>query len=273
MSDLTVPRRAPIGFHVTMRLDDGRAIATSPSELRIVARVLHEQGAPRGLLAFDSARNHLHALLASLHGEAGAFCRYVETALVWQLRLGARFERARIRPLQDQRHAQNAFQYVLRQDERHAITFDPTREGSSLPDFFGLRALPTSSAIIANARSALPHLERDDILPCFRALAPALAALDAGTQPALDRLAAAATAAFALPDLRGRTADAARARRAAVHAAGPDVSIHDLSDALHLQRRAIKTLQALPIVATDVRAVRGQAALLASIPTRSGACL
>jgi hypothetical protein len=54
----------------------------------------------------------------------------------------------------------------------------------------------------------------------------------------LDVLADAAAAALALVDLRGRSPDVLRARRAAVHAVGPDVPSHRLSDCLGIGLRA-----------------------------------
>jgi hypothetical protein len=129
---------------VTIRLEDDRPIATTPAALRVVARVVLQQGEERGLLAFGAADDHLHAALAADRASAGAFARYVESALVWQLGLAARFERARIRPLHDQKHAYNTFHYAHRQDSRHELDLDRAREGTSLPDLLGLRILDTS---------------------------------------------------------------------------------------------------------------------------------
>lgn len=103
--------------------------------------------------------NHLHAALATDRATAGAFALYVETTLRWQLRLGAPFERARIRPLGDQKHAYDTFHYVHRQDARHGLGLDAAREGTSLPDLLGLRALETSLA--ARVRSHLPRVDSE----------------------------------------------------------------------------------------------------------------
>ncbi|MDB5220892.1 MAG: hypothetical protein JWO86_8819, partial [Myxococcaceae bacterium] len=50
--------REPIGFHVTIRLEDDRPIATTQAALRAVARVVLGQGEERGLLAFGTAADH-----------------------------------------------------------------------------------------------------------------------------------------------------------------------------------------------------------------------
>jgi len=128
--------RGPIGFHVTIRLEDDRPIAVTQAALRVIARVVLEQGEERGLLAFGAADDHLHAALATDRASAGAFARYVESALVWRLGLAARFERARIRPLQDQKHAYNTFHSPIgRTRGTGSISIAPAKQ----------RASPTSS--------------------------------------------------------------------------------------------------------------------------------
>jgi hypothetical protein len=248
--------REPIGFHVTIRLEDDRPIATTPAALRVVARVVLGQGEARGLLAFGAADDHVHAALATDRASAGAFARYVESALVWQLGLAARFERARIRPLHDQKHAYNTFHYAHRQDSRHEINLDRGREGTSLPDLLGLRVLETS--LIARVRTQLPRIRRADLVGQFPA-----GAFDPTTAPPdLDLLADAAAAALALADLRGRLPDALRARRAAVHAAGPDVPSRRLGECLGIGARAVQCLRAQPTEPSLVRAVTRQARLV-----------
>jgi len=246
--------REPIGFHVTIRLEDDRPIATTPASRRVVARVVLEQGEARGLLAFGAADDHLHAALATDRATAGAFARYVESALVWQLGLAARFERARIRPLQDQKHAYNTFHYAHRQDSRHLLDLDRAREGTSLPDLLGLRVLDTS--LIARVRAHLPRIRREDLLGQFHP-----DAFDVDGPLDLDVLADAAAAALALCDLHSRSPDALRARRAAVHAAGPDVSSRRLSDCLGIGQRAIQSLRKQQREPVLIQAVERQAHL------------
>jgi hypothetical protein len=246
--------REPIGFHVTIRLEDDRPIATTPAALRVVARVVLEQGEERGLLAFGAADDHLHAALATDRASAGAFARYVETALVWQLGLAARFARARIRPLQDQKHAYNTFHYVHRQDSRHELDLDRAREGTSLPDLLGLRVLKTS--LIARVRTHLPRIRREDLIAQFPS-----AAFDVITTIDLDVLADAAAAALALTALRGRSADVLRARRAAVHAAGPGVPSRRLGECLGIGVRAVQSLRTQRREPAVIRAVEKQALL------------
>jgi hypothetical protein len=239
---------------VTLRLEDDRPIAATPSELRVVARAVLWQGEQRGLLAFGTADDHLHAELATDRASAGAFARYVEAALQWRLDLRARFERARIRPLHDQRHAYNTFHYAHRQDSRHELWLDLTRDGTSLPDLLGMRVLGTS--LVARVPTHLPRVRRQELVGQFPA-----GAFEETRPVDLDVLADAAAAAFALPDLRGRSTEVSRARRAAVHVAGPEVRSELLSECLGVGVRAVQSLRTLPSEPLVVLAVERQAHL------------
>lgn len=250
------PRRfGPIGFHVTMRLADDRPIATTMPDRRTLARVVLGQGSARGLLAFGAADNHLHAELATDRETAGAFCRYVGSALRGRLRLAVPFEPARIRPLEDQRHAYATFRYALRQDARHDLHLDPAREGTSLPDLLGLRVLDAS--LVGRVRRHLPRVQESELAA---ALPPGLQQGDID----LAFLADAAAAAFALADLRSRQLHAVHARRAAVHAVGR-LPVRSVADALCITPRAVHLLRLLPTDTRAVDAVRRQARLRAAL--------
>lgn len=241
-----------------MRLEDDRPIATSSAALRTVARVVLEQGECRGLLGFGTADDHLHALLAAVtRATAGCFARYVESALRQGLRLGAGFQRARFIPVRDQRHAYNALNYVHRQDSRHDLHRDVMRDGTSLPELLGLRVIDTS--LIARVRAHLPRVRREDLVEHF----PAGVFDDADSEGPIEHqvLADAAAAAFALPDLAGRSFEVARARRAAIHVAGPDMPTRSLVGCLGIKARAVQTLRLAPVEPRVVRAVKLQTLL------------
>ena len=170
-----------------------------------------------------------------------------------------RFERARIRPLHDQKHAYNTFHDAHRQDSRHELDLDLAREGTSLPDLLGLRVV--ESSLIARVRAHLPRIRRDDLTRQFPP--GAFEAVDNPGYPDLDLdvLADAAAAVLALADLRGRSADVLRARRAAVHAAGPSVSSRRLGECLGTSVRVVQSLRSQPPEPTVIRAVERQARL------------
>jgi hypothetical protein len=242
---------APIGFHVTMRLEDDRPLATTVAAQRGIARVVLTHGRRSGLLAFGSADNHLHIELATGRPAVGDFVRHVACALKWVLRLGARFEPARILPIDDQRHAYNTFHYAHRQDARHLLELDRAREATSLPDLLGLRVVEPSLA--ARVRASLPRIRREELLAQFpRGVFDTAVMLD------FETLASAAAAALALPDLVGRSVDVVRARRAAVHAAGSRADTRRLSESLAVTQRTVQQLRLLPREPLLVRAVELQ---------------
>ena len=131
-----------LAYHVMLRLDDGRLIAPTGPLMRATARVIYEQGATRGLIAFRVVDTHVHAIVAASRRVAGRFANYTATSLGWRLGLPVAFDHARIRPICTQSHLERAFAYVLRQAERHGTHLDPAHEGSSVPDLVGLRIPP-----------------------------------------------------------------------------------------------------------------------------------
>jgi len=244
---------APIGFHVMMRLRDSRPIASSLAAVRTVSRVVLAQGEERQLLAHGLADDHLHAVLTASRAMAGDFAQYVEIALGRLLELGSRFQVAHIVPLQNQDHALKTFHYVQRQDARHGLDRDPLREGTSLPDMLKIRLI--GSSIAERVRERLPRVRTEHLLQHF----PAGVFVERPIDPST--LAEAAAAVFALPNLRGRGEELARARRAAVHVGGLQMGTRMLSEALEIGARAVQVLRALPPEPLVVRAVKMQALL------------
>lgn len=233
-----------------MRLSDDRPIAVTTPQRRTLARVMLTQGEERGLIAYGAADNHLHAELTADRHAAGDFANYVMSSLRRRLELPVPFEKARIRPVEDQRHAYRLFFYAQRQDTHHDTRLDPRREATSLQDLLGLRALPTKMA--SRVRAALPRLKRYEI--------EALLPVDLTGEPPLDALeliASAAAAAFALPDLTGRSRDLTAARRAAVHAI-PNASPVELAMHLGVGAREIQKLRAIEPEPRAVRALQRQ---------------
>jgi hypothetical protein len=232
------------GHHVIMRLVSSQVLARTPEARRRAARILHEEGR-RGLLAFRLADTHAHALLICTRREAGRFANYVEQRLRWHLQLPSSFVPANVVLIQSQGHLERAFWYVLRQEEHHGIALDPRHEASSAQDLLGLRVVAPD--FLPRVQSALPRLRIGE-------LADGLAL--ERCEPALDHLANAAAAAFALPCL-DRSAHAAAARAAAVHAAA-ELSAGEIAERLAVSRRCVERLRHQPVPTVLVRAVRTQ---------------
>jgi hypothetical protein len=186
-----------------MRTTDGRVICSSREDRRLLARAVLAQVAPHGLLAFRCADTHLHLLLACLRARAGKLACHVQGALTRRLDLACGFERAKIKPLNDQSHAYGSFRYILRQEQHHGIACDPLHDASNLPDLLGLRLLAPDCR--ANVGRVLPRISDDELRGY----------LDVMNAPRADTAATlcdAAAAALALPDLRGSDRQTIRAR-------------------------------------------------------------
>lgn len=238
-----------IGWHVTLRLADGRGIAREPRALRIAARVLLAQGEPRGLLAFRVADTHTHVLLACHRAAAGRFAQAAAIALRLKLRIPVSFEAYRATPITDERHLKNALRYLFLQEEHHGTAFDLGHDGSSLPDLLGMRVLG-GSGMVERVRRLLPRLPRSALVEWLRA--GNFEAADAHHEMLDD----AACAAFALVDLRGQRPDQRRARHAAAHVAhGLSTSVSAIAKALGVVERSVRRLLATEVDPAHARAV------------------
>ena len=242
---------APLAWHVILRLVDGRIIAPRADHRRLLTRLVHRHGRGRMLLAFRLVGDHLHVLLACSREEAGKFAHAVEVALRLALRIPVAFEAARIRAVRDQRHLENAFRYILRQERRHDVDIDPTMDASSLADLWGLRALGDTMAALH--RELLPRVRvgRDEV---------GFTRVDLGAAAmAIEHLADAAAAALALATVRGKGEDRRAARAAAVHvglAAGWNVAA--IARALGMHPSGVRRLRTVDAPADLLRAVELQ---------------
>jgi hypothetical protein len=247
---LIVSTTEAFAYHLVLRLSDSRPIATTTAQRRVVARVVLQQGTRRGLLGFGLGPDHLHIEAAAPRRVVGELAKYVATALRARLQIRAAFGRAWIEPTRDQRHLRNRILYAMGQDRHHRGGLDPMFEATSLPDLLGLRVV--DAEIEGRVRACVPKLLKTDIL----GLLPA-GALDIKPPFGLDLLAHAAAAAFALEDLRGRSAETVLARHAAVLAASKAPS-RELSHSLGISTRAVQRMRSRPSDLRSVHAVRGQ---------------
>ncbi|MDP2304927.1 MAG: hypothetical protein Q8P18_02755 [Pseudomonadota bacterium] len=255
-------RRMPLAWQVIHALDDRRVLATSPAELRALARTVLDAGGD-ALLCFRAADNHLHSVLLADRATVGVFGRLVANTLHHRLRLPVPFEPTRFRPVHDQGHLRSVFGYVLGNAEHHGAGHDPFFEASNLPDLLGLREV--GAATRTRVRAALPRVDRAALLTLLGvdALAPRFAA---------EHLLASACAVAGLPSLEQRTSEALAARIAAAHLAARHVSAHDLEAILHVSARTgarLRAAAANPALVTgialqmDLRARKNIAALTA----------
>lgn len=240
----------PIAHHVTTRLEEDRALAQTPIEQRLLARVVLDLGREGGLLGFCVADTHLHLVLALARDAAQAVMRRLEIALQLRLRYGSPFERARPRPIFNVWHLARALSYLHTQQERHGLVGFDAGEATSLPDLLEMR--PRGSYLIPRVRRHLPRLTRDDLLGQVgrKLLAPAQG------PPSLVRDAACRAA--ALPHLSGKGQETIAARRAAWEVLRTGLDFVEASRRLGLSRASAYRLALRPVAPTLVKAIELQ---------------
>ena len=239
--------------HIRLRPRGGWVIADSPEARRRLVRSVLERGEEFNLLAFGLADNHLHIEVMCDRARAGEFARRLEISLGRVLGVEGGFETCWIEAVAGGYHLQRLFFYILRQDNRHQLTSDPFREGSSLPDLFGLRPMGIYTA--ANVRRWLPRVQRRELLDAL-----GVPSLEPHNGP-LIWLREAGLAAGALPQLTGKSDNAMTLRRALV-AIDPEAPTHKLADLLQVNRRTIQRLRHQPPDLALVQAIRGQLGLM-----------
>jgi hypothetical protein len=248
---------APVGWHVTSRLEDDRVIAGTVAELREFARVVRKHGDPVGLLAFCCADTHAHVLFAGEREAVGEAIRRIEISLSRRHPGRPGFEAARIRPVHDQGHLVNAFRYVHRQHRHHGTGHDPGLDGCSVVDLLGARVM--GARLVSNVRQHLPRTTREEL------------ARDAGVEvpprflsspetplPAftLDQLVEATAAALGLPGLGGRGPRIRRAVSAAIAIA--DTVAPEFATAADISVRCVRAARRLPAEPALLAAIRTQ---------------
>ncbi len=229
----------PIAHHVMLRTEERRVLAPSVAQRRALAAAVHGV-AGRTLLAFRGSDTHVHLLLLADRVSPGRTAQALAVALHARLGLRAPFEPARIKPVANQSHLESAFDYILRQDERHGFGSDPWHDASVLPDLLGLRAL--GGDVQERVQEHLPRVEHRRLIALL-----GVEALHAGRDAGLAQ--EAATAAAALTRLAGHAPRTVEARRALV------AYLDGLGARQDLGRRAAWRLRKLPADPKLVRAI------------------
>ncbi len=246
-----------------IRARDSRVIAPSAREQRVVAQVVLEKARDFSLLSFSVADTHLHLENTCGAREAAELARRIELSLGRRLSIAVGFSPAYLEPIRDQKHLQNLFTYILKQDQRHGLDLDPYREASNLPDLLGMRLLGGYTTTLV--RQLLPRINRKKLLEYLH-----VPALQPGEEP-LELVVPAAEATMARVGLDGRTRELVDVRRAVVQVVGSRMAPSELAQMMGVDRRTITRLRAQPADARLVKAIRLQLALRASRPVEEGA--
>lgn len=246
-----------IGYHLISKLANGAVIAPTLAERRIVASIVLEQGRRGRVLCFNLPDTHLHLENLAQERESVELMRRIEISISKRLRLGVRFQPVHPEPIRSQSHLFNCFDYILKQQARHGLNWDPFHDASNLPDLLGLRTLGAHT--VENVKRYLPRVDRRLLLSYLgiQELRPAN-----GPLPLLREatLAASGLVNFERTGVRGRIA-----RTAAVYVAGHGVSLQELASTLEVGQRTVSRLRREPLDESLVRAIQLQLAL------RSGA--
>lgn len=198
-----------LAYHLAFRAWDGAPIAREPGARRVLARTVTRIGDAYGLLAFRSAGDHVHVLLATDH--PGRAAQAIASGLAQRLQVVGGFSGAWQEPVREQRHLESAFRYVLRNSTKHATRGDAMHEASAVQELLGLRLGGTG--LVRRVRSMLPGIDRAVLLQALE-----VASLDEHVEGAwLADAAAGAVGAVSL-DQAGR--EVTRARAAAARVAG-----------------------------------------------------
>jgi len=218
-----------------MRLEVDRVITRSDGERRRLARIVLQRSIGFDLLAFRAVDTHLHLDLAEPRDRSVELCRRISISWYSVDPGGPRLITLDPKPIRDQWHLQNTFRYILDQAPRHGYEVDLFHEASVLVDLLGLRV--TGAQVLARVRELLPRIRRQELLD-------RLGPVDLRRPIAsFVRLAEAAAAAVALPDLEGRDAERSAARRAAALAVRPHLDTREIADLLGVSRRRVEQLQ------------------------------
>jgi len=200
-------------WHVTCAADGRMRLFPDETSLRAAVRTIARVVGRRSLL-FCVADEHVHLVLDGERRATGHRAGGVVRALN-SLRPGARLEGARVRPVADRGHLTSLIRYLCAQPAHHGLPGHPALwTGSCFPDLVGARALDGYDGGLL--RRALPRWRSSDTARCLGLRSsPAPASDDELATAGLDRVLAAAAAAFAAPpSLLGRTSAPLRARRA-----------------------------------------------------------
>lgn len=254
-------------WHITIATVDRLPMFRDERGLRrLVLRLADVEHRHCGL--FGLVHEHLHDLEIGERDVVGRFVGSMVQAI--QRATGVRLGPADIRPVEHRGHARRLVPYLLTQVSHHDLGHDPALwMGSSFADLVGARDVPQLRPAIGDL---LPQLRRSDIyeavgLPA-RGVAPA-SDEQLRAAGALRIARAAAAAACADPQLRGRAVPERDARRAAAHLAkSVGISTAEAAWALGITPRAARRVMCGPVRSTLLDATRLRLAFEDAVATR-----
>jgi hypothetical protein len=251
---------SPIGHHVMCRIVDSRVIAPTTEERRQVSRVVLDKCQRHRLLCFNVPDTHLHMVIAEEESICNELARRIEIAITLQMKLKVGFNRAHPKPILDQQHLFQAFDYVLRQQPHHKLEWDPFHEASNLSDLLGLRVIGQYTA--TNVRHLLPRIQRSDLLA--RLGVDDLIEADGP----VELLVPATLAATGRAHLRGRDRETRTIWRTMLAVVGSSCTLSRLARLLGVHRSTLTRVKELSVDLRLFRAIRLQLGLRLAVAER-----
>jgi REP element-mobilizing transposase RayT len=249
--------------HATLAGEERRTLADDEKRLVAAVRAL----ARRRVVLFVIADDHVHLVLEGRQDEVRQVVGDIHQAL--QFALATKLQPARCKEVGGRSHLENLVGYVLRQPAHHGLSGHPAGySGSCGWDLVGARRVEGFDP--ARIRVALPRWRDVDFLRAMGLGAvPTEVTLLGRDLPALAR---AAGRAFAVPTLRGRTAEVVAARDVfaaiAIRAGFPGRAVAGF---LGLGERWARKVAAQDVAAADVEVVLRQLALADALASRADA--
>jgi hypothetical protein len=250
----------PIGHHVMCRLVDSRVIAPTTQERRLVSRIVLAKCRKHRLLCFNVPDTHLHLVIAEMESICNELTRRIEITVSLQMKLKVGFAKAHPKPILDQQHLFQAFDYVLRQQPRHNLEWDPYHEASNLSDMLGLRVIGQYTA--TNVRHLLPRVQRPDLLA--RLGVDDLVEADGP----VGLLVPATLAATGRPHLRGRDLETHTVWRAMLAVVEGSCTLSRLAGLVGVHRNTLARVKKLSVDLRLFQAIRLQLGLRLAVAER-----
>jgi len=235
--------------------------------MRDVVRSILRHGARARLICFAVVDTHLHVLLCGSREHAGEAMRRIELACHRLLLLDRRFQGARIRPVENQRHLNNTLHYILRQPRHHGVGVDDVNEGSAMHDLLGLRVpgLWLPGALLTE----LPRVRAEDLIPSFGLSREEMAGWDSPlVDSELSWLLDATGAAFAVADVLRRSKHFTALRAAMIQSVDQRLGLERVAAATGLHPSTVWRLRQRPVARAWVLCVRRQVRLRIALALR-----
>ncbi len=204
------------------------------------------------ILTWRLVDTHIHLLVVQSRESAGKLTQVLETVINKRLNLAIGFSPGFIKPIANQNHLLQTFQYIMRQEDHHQTLIDPFHDASNLPDLLNLRVF--EKPLYNHISDYLPRIKRSTLLH-FLKRDPTLE-----TKSYKD-LREAIKSATGIYHLKKNIGIVRKAKRAALFLSKKDLSPVQQAGYLEISTRTIRRLKQKPPEPSLVSAIKAQLAM------------